>query len=123
MIKRLALRLDAAPYQALDSELTVKLHGYLMTRILPVLAEAYHSNDVRPYSQYLRKTAEKGIYSGQLGILREDAESLADVLIRRRRFASAACGSLRGWKSCRLISLICTMRSRRSAAVVFVCTL
>ncbi len=51
-----------------------------MTRILPALAEAYHSNDVRPYSLYLRKTAEKGIYSGQLGILREDAESLADVL-------------------------------------------
>lgn len=80
MIKQLHFSIQGQPECRLDSELSVKLHGYLMNRIPQELAAAYHSNALRPYALYLCPAASDGTQIGLLSILREDAAVIAEEL-------------------------------------------
>lgn len=80
MIQQLHFFIHGQPERRLDSELSVKLHGYLMHRIPRELAAAYHSNALRPYALYLCPAAADGTQSGRLSVLREDAAVLAEAL-------------------------------------------
>ena len=80
MIQQLHFSIQGQPESRLDSELSVKLHGWLMHQIPQELAAAYHSNALRPYALYLCPAAADGTQSGLLSILREDASVIAEAL-------------------------------------------
>lgn len=80
MFRQIQLFFTSPPQEDLWSDLSVKVHGYLMSRIRPQTAELFHRSGVQPFSICTVADGEGGII--RVSTFADEADELYDACLR-----------------------------------------
>jgi CRISPR-associated endoribonuclease Cas6 len=99
-MRRVDLILEKCDTKDLHPALAAKLQAALMRRIPSELAEAFHKEDLRPYSLFVTEQSDRMLL--RLSALSDEADPLLDAALRIERFSVS--GTAHGLKALDRIS-------------------